>query len=341
MVEDERDSANGFHAPVELRRSASRVEEKRVKRLVRALFSRLSRYVGIDRILAEVEDSKVLLGRYLTNQLKDTSPLLGLIAVEFKVFSQFGDDGILQYLIHKTDLPANLHTFVEFGVSDYEESNTRFLLIKDNWRGLVIDGSARNVAHIRSRPWYWRHDLTAICAFITTSNIDGLIADNGFSGEIGILSIDVDGNDYWVWERIQCVQPVIVVAEYNSLFGWKHAVTVPYDPDFRRAIAHFSQLYWGCSLRALAQQANKKGYALVGSNSAGNNAYFVRRDRLGGFPELSPERAYVESKYRESRDPTGKLTYLAGRERIRVIGDMPLVDLDLGKTVRVADIVDS
>jgi hypothetical protein len=316
------------------------VGERPVKKLVRALLGQLGRYLGTDRVLAEVEDSKVLLGRYLARQLQDTSPLLGLAAMEFKVFSQFGDDGILQYLIHKTALSENLHRFVEFGVSDYEESNTRFLLVKDNWRGLVIDGSASNVAHIKSRPWYWRHDLTAVCAFITASNIDELIAANGFSGEIGILSIDIDGNDYWVWERIQCARPVVVVAEYNSVFGWRRAVTIPYDPDFTRAAAHFSQLYWGCSLAALAQLADKKGYALVGSNSAGNNAYFVRRDKLGDLPELNPQRAHVDSRYRESRDRSGRLTYLSGKERVRAIADMPLVDLHLGKTVRVGDIDD-
>ena len=105
------------------------------------------------------------------------------------------------------------------------------------------------------------------------------------SGEIGLLSIDIDGNDYWVLEAIDSVSPQILVAEYNSLFGPERAVTVPYDAAFVRGEKHYSHLYWGASLAALVRAAETKGLALVGGNRAGNNAFFVRRDTLGGIPE--------------------------------------------------------
>lgn len=191
------------------------------------------------------------------------------------MFSQFGDDGIIQYLEHVLGIGPAHKVFIEFGVQDYTESNTRFLLLSDNWRGLVLDGSRAHVDCVRCDPISWRHDLTAAHAWIDRDNINDLIAIHGCAGEIGLLSIDLDGNDYWVWEAIRVVDPIIVVAEYNAVFGSRHAVTVAYDPQFDRTKAHDSNLYWGALLPALHFLAAKKGYAFVGTNSAGNNAYFA------------------------------------------------------------------
>jgi len=117
------------------------------------------------------------------------------------VFSQWGEDGIIQYLISR--LPWKIRFFVEFGVQDYSESNTRFLLVNDNWTGLVIDSSSESIKHIRSQEYYWKYDLTAVCDFVTIDNINKLIMGAGITGSIGILSIDIDGNDYWIWNAIQ------------------------------------------------------------------------------------------------------------------------------------------
>jgi len=283
----------------------------------------------------DVADAKILSARILINQLKNSPPLDDLRRAEFKVFSQFGDDGIIQYLVQKMRLSQAEHCFIEFGVENYEESNTRFLLVNDNWKGLVIDAESKNVRHIMNDRIYWRHDLTALCAFITAENIDDLISSTGFGGEIGLLSIDIDGNDYWIWERMHCVNPVLVVVEYNSAFGSQHAVTVPYDPAFQRSAAHFSHLYWGCSIGALEMLARRKGYALVGSNSAGNNAYFVRRDRLSDLRELSASEAYVESRFRESRNRRGALTFLSGEHRLHTIRDMAVFDLRRNEKLQI------
>lgn len=264
--------------------------------------------------------------------------LAGIQGAEFKVFSQFGEDGIIQYLIRETEMPPHLRTFVEFGVESYDEANTRFLLTNDNWRGLIIDSEAANIDKVRSSELAWRHELDALCAFVSAENIDGLISGAGFSGEIGLLSVDVDGNDYWIWKAISVVNPVIVVIEYNSVFGPDRAVTVPYNAAFVRTDAHYTNLYWGCSLRALAHLGELKGYALVGSNSAGNNAFFVRRDRLNRLKPQTVREAYVESRFRESRDKDGRLTFLAGSKRLNAIADMPLYDVVNQVTIRAADI---
>lgn len=283
----------------------------------------------------QVADAKILAANVLDHQISARGDLADIKEAEFRVFSQFGEDGILQYLIRRTGISAELRTFVEFGVETYEEANTRFLLVSRNWNGLVIDGSAANVARIKASSIFWRYGLSAIAAFIDADNINQLIGDNGFRGQIGLLSVDIDGNDYWVWERIDVVNPVIVVAEYNSVFGASYAITVPYDPSFVRSKAHHSNLYWGASLKALHILADRKGYALVGCNSAGNNAFFVRRDMLNGLEELSSETAYVESKFKESRDINGQLTFLTGKKRLLEIRDMPVYDVLSGKVVNL------
>lgn len=275
-----------------------------------------------------MDDLKLLTGRLLANQVRAAAR--NLREAEFKVFSQFGDDGIIQYLIARLEIPEALASFVEFGVQDYSESNTRFLLLNDNWRGLVMDGDSANIESIMARDMYWRHDLTALCRWIDRDNIDAILRESGFAGRIGILSIDIDGNDYWVWQRIEAVQPVIVIAEYNSVFGGRQAITVPYDPAFHRTRAHYSNLYWGASLPALEDLARAKGYAFVGSNLAGNNAYFVHNSYIGrgGVTAVTLEQGYVESHFRESRDERGRLTYLGGAARRQMIAGMPVYDVE-------------
>ena len=248
---------------------------------------------------------------------------------EFKVYSQFGEDGIIQFLVQR--VPVENDVFVEFGVEDYRESNTRFLLVHDNWRGLVLDGSDAHERFLRGSGLGWRHHIDAVTAFIDRDNIDGLIRSAGIEGDIGLLSVDIDGNDLWVLQAISVVSPRILIVEYNATFGPEAAVTVPYDPAFVRGEKHWSNLYWGASLAALTRAADAKGLALVGGNRAGNNAFFVERASLGEIPERTTADVWRPAQFRESRDRAGRLTYLSDdREKLRLLRDLPLVDLDTG-----------
>jgi hypothetical protein len=279
----------------------------------------------------DLDELKILCAKPLLRDIPRLGILSRLQDAEFKVFSQFGDDGIIQYLLHHLrPLPDS---FVEFGVQDYRESNTRFLLLNNNWSGLVMDGSEHHVRFIQQDDIYWRHNLTARCAFIDRENINSLIQESGFCGEIGLLSIDIDGNDYWVWESLTAVDPVMVIVEYNSLFGPEAAVTVPYDPLFIRHQAHYSGQFWGASLQAFAVLAQRKDYALVGCNSAGNNAYFVRRDRLGALPEIPVRQAFVQARFRDTRDLQGRLYFCGASERLELIGSLSVHDLTSNKLV--------
>jgi hypothetical protein len=284
----------------------------------------------------EIHDVKMLTAKLLSETLKSKGPIGDIHEAEFRVYSQFGDDGIIQHLIHNTAISER--RFVEFGVENYTESNTRFLLMNNNWSGLIVDASKNHVDFVKRDPIYWRHDLTAEAAFLTPENVDEILVRNGFTGEIGLLSIDVDGNDYWLWERVSAVSPVIVIVEYNSVFGSGRAVTIPYSPQFNRAGAHSSHLYWGASLRALNLVAERKGYCLVGCNSSGNNAYFVKADRIGTVATRTVDEAYVLSKFRESRDVRGKLSYLSGVDRLKAIAQMPLYDVERKMLIRCGDL---
>jgi hypothetical protein len=295
------------------------------------------RLAQLNDITARLEDLQLAIGRIERRQIHPEPPGEGgLRQYEFKVFSQWGEDGIIQHLIHA--IPGTVPVFVEFGVHDYREANTRFLLQHDNWSGLVLDASEEYIAAIHRDHVYYRNNLRAVRAFIDRDNINSLIRDNGITGDIGLLSIDIDGNDYWVWEAINCISPRIVICEYDSLLGAYRRVTTPYSPTFDRLAAHYSFLYGGASITALEALGRKKGYSLVGSNSAGNNAFFVRNDVLGSFPTISAHDAYVKARIRHSRDQNGRFTFLSFEDSIRLIGDMPLLDLDLNATIIVRDL---
>jgi hypothetical protein len=304
----------------------------RIRRFVR----RIIRTLTAD-IVRRGETNTVLSAKLHVDRIRNTGGIAALSDVEFRAFSQWGEDGIIQYLIHT--VPISDTSFVEFGVENYTEANTRFLLINDQWRGLVLDGSEHNIDYIQKDDIYWRHDLTAKCLFVTRDNINDILTASGFLGDIGLLSIDIDGNDYWVWDAINVITPRIVICEYNSIFGAEHAVTVPYDDKFSWSEAHYSHLYYGASLAALCSLAAQKGYDFIGCNSAGVNAFFIRRDLQHGLPALSAEEGFVQSSVRQSRDRSGNLSFLTGDKRIESIRDLPIHDVSTNKIIKVKEII--
>jgi hypothetical protein len=182
--------------------------------------------------LNRLDRALLLQGRLAANQIAALPRIRHLGDIEFRVCSQWGEDGIIEWLCDK--LPDIPRSFVEFGLEDYAEANTRFLIENRGWRGLVLDGDKAHMEALRHETLYWRYDLTAVCAFISAENINSLTLDNGFEGSIGILSVGIDGNDYWVLEAIGCVNPTIIICEINGVFGDLRAISVPYRPDFQR-----------------------------------------------------------------------------------------------------------
>jgi hypothetical protein len=275
----------------------------------------------------------LLQGRTAALKVQERERIHHLGDVEFRVTSQWGEDGIIEWLCHK--LPGIPRSFVEFGVENYGESNTRFLLQNRGWKGLVIDGNQGYMDALRTDELYWRYDITAVGAFVTAENINGLIGDYGFAGDLGILSVDIDGTDYWVLKSIDAVQPAIIICEINGVFGDLKALTVPYRPDFDRLSAHYSGQYFGCSVRAVERLCRERGYSFVGTNTGGVNAFFVRNDLAKPvLDSISEIRAWPQ-RHRDSRDTAGRQDFARGQDKLLLIRDMPAVDLDTGKVVPI------
>jgi hypothetical protein len=216
-----------------------------------------------------------------------------LVRYGFKVYSQCDEDGIIHEIFKR--IGTTNRTFVEFGVGSGIECNSVKLLV-EGWRGLWLDGGEHHICQSRTRfkTFVESRHLTALEAFITAENINSLIAQGGVSGEIDLLGIDIDHNDYWVWQAIDVVNPRVVVIEYNATMHPPLSLVVPYEPD---RIWDGSNFY-GASLEALVRLGRNKGYQLVGCNFAGSNAFFVRHDLVG---DCFLEPATAEEHYEPPR----------------------------------------
>lgn len=207
----------------------------------------------------------------------------------FRVFSQFEEDGKLLFLFSL--LGMSKPTFIEFGSDDGINGNSANLYFHFGWTGLFLDGNKRAIT--RGKRFFSKYPhphFTAPSfelAHITAENINDLIAKHHYSGEIGLLSIDVDGNDYWIWKALDVVQPQVVIIETHVEFGLRDLI-VPYDPKYIFPGKH--PLYHGASVVAMNKLAEKKGYRLVGANDRGFNLIFLRNDLLvNEVPKVSLE----------------------------------------------------
>lgn len=270
-------------------------EKKLIKKILpRSIIAFFRKAIYPERIYL-VEDN--LNSFFKTYYQKIAAPdLYQKIAVrnaEFKVFSKNGGDGILLYIFSKVGVTDR--TFIEMGVEDGRECNTANLSLNFGWKGLLIDA---NEAGIKSAGAFYNEKLgkmsdnvKTIASFITAENVNRLFLDNGFRDEIDLLSIDIDGNDYWIWKTINAVRPRVVVAEYNDVFGLR-PITVRYNSSFH----YQNDSYFGASLTALTKLAKEKGYLLIGCDSYGHDAFFVRKDVAeGNFIELSAEEAFYSN----------------------------------------------
>ena len=206
-----------------------------------------------------------------------------LMVQRYRLKSQNEEDGITLALFGQVG--TTNRQFIEIG-SGLSGGNSALLASELGWTGLMLDGDTERMEQVGRR----FPNVRAMGAWVTRENINGLITDAGLGGEIDFVSIDLDGNDYWVWEALTACSPRVVVVEYNSAFGAERAVTIPYDPQFDRHKYRF--VYYGASLAALAKLGAAKGYRLVTTEPAGVNAYFLRNDVGLEIPGCSPENAF-------------------------------------------------
>ena len=208
---------------------------------------------------------------------------------EFQVFSQNGEDGLLLGILAKMAVVSR--NFVEIGVEDGLECNTAVLGFVLGWDGVMVEGEALRAAAARklaARMLVGRANRVEVRqAFVTAQNVEDIVG----SGPLGVLSIDVDGMDYWLWKAVPDEAADVVVIEYNASMGRERAVTVPYDAEFSAMQAHASGYYHGASLAALEKLGRAKGFSLVAVDAAGVNAFFVH-DRVR--PQSLPARNAAE-----------------------------------------------
>jgi hypothetical protein len=209
-----------------------------------------------------------------------------------RVFSQFDEDGIALFLLGIAG--EGPRTVVDLGSGDgVYASNAANLLLNFGYYGLLVDGDEARVAHARS--FYAEHPDThdrppvTVQAFLTRENVNDVIRDHGFEGEIDLLSIDVDGNDYWLWEALDSISPRFVVIETHPELG-RESYVMPYDADFVWKTARPGR--YGASPAAAAELAERLGYRLVGANVYGFNVFFARSDVATALPTVSVDRLF-------------------------------------------------
>lgn len=216
-----------------------------------------------------------------------------------RLFSNTDDDGMLLFIF--AALGFKSRTCVDIGANDGINSNCANLILNFGFTGLLLDGDAELVA--RGSKFFEKHPDTILYppkfkqAFVTAENVNELIAEAGLSGEIDLLSIDIDGNDFWVWKALSRVQPRVVIIETHTEFGRRNIV-VPYDPGYAYPGRHPD--YHGASPVAMVELARQKGYRLVGTNGYGFNFIFVKGDEQRDLlPEIGLDEALAHPRNKE------------------------------------------
>lgn len=232
------------------------------------------------RIIAKAA-RKLLAGRQRPRRCLD-----GIVAFERRITSQHGEDGILEELFKRIGATDKL--FVEIGVEDGFECNAAHL-VRRGWQGIMIEGDQRQFARLQKT--YARHPGVKTCqAYVDRENVARIFANLSVPERFDLLSIDIDGNDYWIWQAVQKWIPRVVVIEFNAAYPPPARWVMRYNP------AHHwnGTTYHGASLASLAALGAQLGYALIGTESSGSNAFFLRRGELAnsGFSELTVETAY-------------------------------------------------
>jgi len=234
----------------------------------------------------DASSQKALMQQYRLLAAKGKEWLPRFDDVGFRRYSQFEEDGILLYIFSLV-APLN-RTCVEICAGDGRECNTSNLIINHGWWGHLFDGKEEHVAN--GQEFFANHKNTFLHpprfnkSWITAENVNDEIAKSGARGPIDLLSLDIDGMDYWVWKAIEVIEPQVVVCETHNPIPPELALTVPYDPDF----ICDSENYRGASLAAMSKLGKEKGYRLVGTHRFGFNAFFIK-EGIGEdfFPEVS------------------------------------------------------
>jgi hypothetical protein len=256
-----------------------------------------ARLVGMVQTLRQLDrDVQWLRGCLAASQ--KAIPAADLRNFEERICSQNGEDGILAEIFRRIGT-SNCY-FVEFGVESGRECNSARLALQEGWQGLFLEADPESFTQLQQR--YAGHPrVRCVQARVTSTNIEALFAAEQVSSELDLLSIDIDGNDYWVWAALRRWRPRVVVIEYNASHPPGGRWVMKEDPRYRWN----GTTYFGASLASLAALGRQKGYTLVGTTSTGVNAFFVRDDLVAAERFLDPVVHYHYSPATHGSYPGG------------------------------------
>jgi hypothetical protein len=272
---------------------------------------------GLEGIIRHTEqDMRAVLRRLYLEPSALPAPY-SLTARRFRIGSQNEEDGITWAIFQ--EMGVSLGRAIEIGCGA-NGGNSGFLVQECGWSALMVDADEDCLVRLERR--LPAASVTTVQSRVTRENVNQLVAAHGFAGEVDLLSIDVDGNDYWIWDALEVCKPRVVIVEYNSLFGPDRAVVVPYDPEFYRF--NLKSMYYGASLGALAHLGRRKGYRLVATEPTGVNAYFLRDDLCPSIPPCDVAQAYrMLPKYAKGLERGAGRVYQYIEE-----AELPLVEVD-------------
>ncbi len=294
----------------------------------------------LDRLfLRKFDDIKIQKGQIFEKNLSlEIKNIKSLNQTYFKVFSQDTEDGILQYLLKSLNI--NTVKFVEIGTQDYSESNTRYIYETMRCEGLIIDPYPNLAKKINKILRVWKNKLKIHNDYVNSENINEILKQNSFNKDLDLLSIDIDGIDYWVLEKINPKISKIFVIEYNPYFGSKLEISAPNLEKFDRFKYHPSGVCWGASLKAMINLMKKKGYTFLGSNRLNCNSFFVLNELVDKFnlniPNIENLSEFTDVKFNALKTKDKK--YASFSDIKNDIKNLEVFDLVKNKMVKFDEI---
>jgi hypothetical protein len=255
---------------------------------------------------------------------------------EVSVFSQNGEDGILNYICNKLDIGKP--SIVEIGAGNFTECNSRFLAEHRSANVLAVDFVEELSSQVKKLDVIHKTNIQTLKTWVTPENIQSIIeyGHKNF-GQIDIFSIDIDGNDYWVLESANLDKIRVVIVEFNPLLARTLPVSVPKDNEFDRTRAHFSWTYYGANLYAFNHLLSSKGFKLLGTTRHGSNAFYIREQEMKYFTLKVDMDLFSDVRARENRNIRQELALISGNDRQQLIVDMPVINVKTMERTTVGD----
>lgn len=256
------------------------------------------RYIKITRNALDLESQNQQIQRQIVNQYRHcrsrgVKPYEKLVDAGFRVHSEFEEDGIILYVLSMIE--PRSRRVVEMCCGDGNQCMATNLILNHGFTGVLFEGDPSQAAqahkYFESKQDTKLMPPKIVGGWITRENINSLLDEHDASGEVDLLSLDIDGNDYWVLQAIRNLNPRLIVCETHDIIPSHLSLVMPYDPEFNfRSKPNLEQDFRSASLRAMTNLCRERGYRLIGSHRHGFNVFYLRNDEGGDFfPEVTIE----------------------------------------------------